>query len=267
MPWGRILLAVSVTALLLLAFAGLFAAAKMDVASIGLSSADRVSLEKPFDDLVAGRDGDILSALVPGGDPAQVQAGIDQLQGLLPEEETPSASRMVNWRVTAGTGGNWLTAVAEHEFRDHIARSETILTRASTEQPWLLHTLNVNVAARSEIPDNSISFAGRPPIYIAIVVAAFVLPFFMLATFWAVLFWPGLKPRWVWAIMAILGFGQLSLNCTTGDIGAHLLSFNVFGASAFTTGSAFDPWIISVAAPLGAIAFWLSRPFAPRAET
>jgi hypothetical protein len=192
MPWGRLLLAVLLTALVGWSMISLtvLSNAQVDFGAIGLSSADRAALDRPFDDLVAGREAEIAAAMAQPADPAEVQAAIAQMRALLPPGVAPTSSRIVNWRATTGTGGNWLTAVAEHRYPDHLVRSETVLTRASNDQPWMTSSFHINVVARSEIPDNSLSFAGRPPGYVAIVVAAFVLPIFMLATFWAaLLFW------------------------------------------------------------------------------
>lgn len=262
MPWGRVVLAVLVTALVGWAYIALFLIenGRFDAGEMGLSEVDRAALLRPVEQLVAGEDEDLLASFAPGGDPVQLRASIDQLQALIPAGET-AETRITNWRVTTGTGGNWLTAIAEHEFRDHVARSETLLTRAEENQPWLLYNLNLNVAPRSEIPDNAITLSGRPPAYIAMVTAALILPPFMLATFWAALFLPRVKPRWAWVIAVIIGVGTFQLNGTTGEIGFQAASINLFGAGAMSSGSAFDPWIISVAHPIGAVVFWVSRLF------
>jgi hypothetical protein len=57
MPWGRILLGVVVTALLLAGLIGLYVVSgdrAFDSGRLGLSEQDRAALTKPFNDLVAG---------------------------------------------------------------------------------------------------------------------------------------------------------------------------------------------------------------------
>jgi hypothetical protein len=261
MPWGRILLGVVVTALLLAGLIGLYVVSgdrAFDSGRLGLSEQDRAALTKPFNDLVAGRDAELISSLVPGVDPAQSQAEVDRLQSLLPVGETPT-TRIVNWRVTTGTNGNWLTAIAEHSYDDHVARSETVLTRSAADARWQVQGFNFNIAPRSELPSPGVSLSGRSAGYIAVVVAAAIVPIFILATFWAALFWKNLKPRWLWLIGVLFGVGAFSLNASTGEIGFNAFSFLLFGGSAVWSGSAFDAWIIGVAHPIGAVLFWLTR--------
>jgi hypothetical protein len=52
--------------------------------------------------------------------------------------------------------------------------------------------------------------------------------------------------------------GKLIVNWTTGELGFSLLSFQLFSAS-FIRASDFDPWLVSVSLPLGALVFLAQR--------
>jgi hypothetical protein len=112
----------------------------------------------------------------------------------------------------------------------------------------------------------SISLAGKPPVVQGIVVAAIVVPLFMLAAFWAALLRPGLRGRWVWLLMVAIGFGALRANMSTGEWGFQLLSVQLFGAGANWSGSAFDAWIVTASLPLGALAFWFTYLLPPNQD-
>jgi hypothetical protein len=66
--------------------------------------------------------------------------------------------------------------------------------------------------------------------------------------------------RWLWALLALVGFGQCTINWSTGEISTELLRVQLLGAGAlrYTTG----PWLVSFALPLGAIyALWRRHRF------
>lgn len=268
MPWGRLLLGLVVSALLCFSVFSVVRQISDGVSGLeamqapGLGDADRAALAAPFNDVLAGRDAEVLARLAEGIDTAEAQAQIDHIQTLLPAATGAApATRLLNWRNTMGTDGNRLIGLAEHTFESHVGRSETVLYRRASSEAWRIASFNINIVPKAEIAPVEFSLAGKPADYLAIVAATFAAPIFMLATFWVALFWKGLRPRWVWLIIVLLGFCTISLNTGTGAIEFTPLSFLVFGASATWSGSAFDPWILSVAPPIGAIAFWLTRLF------
>jgi hypothetical protein len=271
MPWGRLIVALLVTALAVtgagFAAAQLAGLYRVDLPSApGLSQADAAALAQPFADLVGGADAQLLSRLAGDPDPAQAALQIDQMQALLPAAQ-PVSSRLVVWRMTQDSGGESLSGVHEYAFQDHVARVETTLTRTRSAEPWRVADFHLNVASRAELAHNEFTLAGKPPGFLAIVAGLAVNPLFILLTFLSALFWKGLKLRWLWLIAILIGVGTFSMNAASGAWSFNPLSFQLFGASALWSGSAFDPWVIGVSLPLGALAFWLTRPFAKERTT
>jgi hypothetical protein len=62
------------------------------------------------------------------------------------------------------------------------------------------------------------------------------------------------RKKWFWLILVLIGAGRLTLNWTTGQWSLTLLSAQTPPLMMFC--SPYGPWIIQIAAPLGAIAFW-----------
>jgi hypothetical protein len=105
---------------------------------------------------------------------------------------------------------------------------------------------------------NALTLAGKPGRYWAFVIAAVVVVAFILFT--AVLWWrtPGLRRRWLWLALVLLGTGKLSLNWTTGQITTQPISVQLLGVGLSRAG-AYGPWDLSVAVPGGAIVFLIVR--------
>lgn len=263
MPWGRILVAVLVSALTLggIASTALMIAGVVQVnlpSTPGVASADAAALRSVFDDAAAGRDEALIQRTAEGTDRQQAQAQIDQIQTMLPPA-LPTSSRLVLFQSRAGTDGLGLTGVHEHVYRDHIARTQTVLHRSDPAQPWRIVGFNVNVATKADLSVNAFSLAGKSPGFIAFVAATVACPLFMLATFLTALFWRNLPRRWLWLIATVVGVGKFIMNGATGAIGFAPISIQLLGSGATWSGSAFDAWLFSVSLPLGAIAFWLTR--------
>ncbi len=263
MPWGRAILAVVVTLFVIGGMGSIVAlgsgAWRPDFSNApGLNAEDLAALAAPYDDIRSGRDDAVIARI--GGEAEGAQAEIDRIQTLLPPGE-PTASRLTSMRAQIGTSGNRLWGVREYEYPDQIVRAETTLYRDNAEQPWSIEGFHVNVLSRQELAARGLNFFSGPPAVQGVIAAAVILPLFMLATFLAALFQPGLKPRWVWLVLAPLGFGTLSANTASDALTFVPLSIQFFGAGATWSGSMFDGWIFSAATPFGAIAYWLSRVF------
>lgn len=263
MPWGRILVAVLVSALTL---GGAVSTALMISGAVqvnlpstpGVASADAAALRSVFDDAAAGRDEALIQRLTEEADRQQAQAQIDRIQAMLPPAQ-PTSSRLVLFQTRVGTDGLGLTGVHEHVYPDHTVRAQTVLHRSDSEQPWRIVGFHVNVATKADLSANAFSLAGKSPGFIAFVAATVVCPIFMLATFLTALFWKNLPRRWLWLIATVIGVGKFIMNGATGAIGFAPISIQLLGSGATWSGSAFDAWLFSVSLPLGAVAFWVTR--------
>ncbi|MEZ5960766.1 MAG: hypothetical protein R3C30_10140 [Hyphomonadaceae bacterium] len=263
MPWGRAILAVLATLFVVGGMASLVAMGagvwRPDFAA-GLAAADRAALAAPYDDVSHGRDAELIASLVETND--GIQAEIDRIQVLLPPGE-PTSSRLTTFRIRAGTGGNRLWGIHEYEYPAHVTRVETVLYRASGDEPWKVLGFNVNVASRVELAANTFDLVSEPAGVKVVIAAAVVIPIFTLITFLVALFRRGLKARWVWLIASALGVGTIYANTGADALSFLPISVQLFGAGATWSGSVFDGWVFSASTPFGAAAFWL---FAPRAK-
>jgi len=66
------------------------------------------------------------------------------------------------------------------------------------------------------------------------------------------------RRKWLWVIFVSLGYGQFTMNWTTGEVGMRPISLQLFGAGAQAAGP-YAPWFVSFSAPLGALVFLYRR--------
>jgi hypothetical protein len=66
-----------------------------------------------------------------------------------------------------------------------------------------------------------------------------------------------LRRKWLWILFILVGFGSVGVNWTTGQTGYQIFHIKLFSVGA--SAQLYGPWIISVAIPVGAIFFLVSR--------
>jgi hypothetical protein len=107
---------------------------------------------------------------------------------------------------------------------------------------------------------NAFQLAGKPPKHYLVLAAAVISCLISLGTA-LVLARTAMPRRWLWAFVALLGYGQFSLNWSTGEVGTALLRVQLFGAG-FVRFGIVSPWIVSFSLPLGAAyALWRRQRF------
>lgn len=101
---------------------------------------------------------------------------------------------------------------------------------------------------------NRFRLAGRrPEQYVVLMLAAAI----ELLSFYASIVCLRSKMPWYWALISLVGMGQLAMNWTTGETSFSLIAarFPPVGASAPTYG----PWTIFITLPVGAVVFLMLR--------
>ncbi len=104
---------------------------------------------------------------------------------------------------------------------------------------------------------NRFTFSGKTPLHYAVLVAACIVPIFIIVTLVVCIRTPVAKRRWMWIMFILAGLGKFSLNWTTGQWSFQPVSLQLLGAGFFA--AAYGPLMISTSLPVGAIVFLIRR--------
>ena len=116
---------------------------------------------------------------------------------------------------------------------------------------------NVVPEAQSLEEQNKFVLRGKSPLHYLVFAGAL---FALAVTLIALLLCLRMKmnrPKWRWVLFILVGFGNLSINWTTGQWNFAPLSVLLFSAGA--VGQLYAPWTVSMALPVGAMTFLLKR--------
>jgi hypothetical protein len=122
---------------------------------------------------------------------------------------------------------------------------------------WRAEYFHMQRATDAQLKANRLSL-NKPPGELAGLLLTALSPLAMLAALVAVIRAPRFKRKWLWAIVALVGVGSVTLNWSTGQWGFQPIAVALIGAGASTQGFlGFYPYFLKFALPVGAIAaFW-----------
>ena len=117
--------------------------------------------------------------------------------------------------------------------------------------------MEVRPLAASLESASRLDFKNKSLRHYLVALAALLAPLLTLAALIACVLDRKLERKWAWVLFIILGVSQTSLNWTSGEIDfspASVLLFSVGWAAGI-----YSPWTVSVAVPVGAVAYVVRR--------
>lgn len=181
----------------------------------------------------------------------------EQLRKLLPPTR-PTSSKTVQWQLYMDSKGpEQAQIMREYEYPEHSLQWYVQLRRNAKTDPWMLYGCHLQVATHDELKATAFTLNDRSLLHYVVLAGAILSPLICLAGLIWVVRAPKFPWKWAFAILCLFGFGQFSLNWTTGQWGFQLINISLLGAGFLKSGGAFSSWVLSVAAPIGAmIGFW-----------
>lgn len=125
------------------------------------------------------------------------------------------------------------------------------ITVAEDSGPPVVSGFHAYRIPRSLESENAFTLSGRPlQNYVILILAVGALAFSSWVAILAIR--SGMRRRWLWAIVALVGASQVGVDWTTGEVGSKWFTIQLLPFSMMRSSSA-TAWILMVAFPIGAI--------------
>jgi len=192
---------------------------------------------------------------IAGGELKTPEAAVAmrQVQAMMPKGKS-SSSKLIGWNLHTQIGsGSTAMLHSEHDYGDRVVLAQTLLVKNAEADPWLVQGFHVRVATTAELARNGFSLLGKKPQQYIFLLAAVISPILMIAALVKVVRRKGLKRKWLWGILALLGLFKLQMNWSDGALNVQWLTVQLIGFGVQSGLSRFDPWFVSMTLPIGAV--------------
>jgi hypothetical protein len=184
--------------------------------------------------------------------------GLEQIRATMPREEPRSVTLIgffSHHMVTDGATTYDLTF--EYEYpQAWVVAYVRLLKRDGVH---VIQAARVNPSSASLKETHAFTFQGKGAKHGLFLAAMIAIPLFIVYALVLCRRTPIARRKWLWYVFIALGFVQVALNWTTGELTFQPVSFLLLGAGFFSPGP-HGPTLLSIAFPLGAIVFMIRRP-------
>jgi hypothetical protein len=210
--------------------------------------------KKALDDWHAGRNDALRAEMDPAFRDQASDSALTRMTDQLPKGE-PDESKLVGSKFFSRDGQTRYDITYEYRFADRrMLGTATLMTRDGKTAVVGLHAWMISAEQEQA---GTLTLKGKGPGQLAMLFLAMAVPVFCLTVFVICVRTPKFRWKRTWAFFTLVGVVTLRMNWATGGIRLDPLSFQIFGASATTDG--YNPWIIGISFPLGAVLFLLRR--------
>lgn len=194
---------------------------------------------------------EIKSNLDPTIDTGDVDAGLVKMAAVIPQGN-PLNVKLVGVNILRNAGKSIVNLSFEYAYPDNkwIAASVALETLNNKTTIVGLHVYRLKDSLEHM---NHFTFVGKSIQQYVVLALAVLIPMFMLIMLILCIKTRGIRLKWLWIIFILFGLGRVMINWTTGQVMFQPISFQLFGAGAFS--QFYGPWIVSVSMPLGALVF------------
>ncbi len=202
--------------------------------------------EQRFDELEAALDPSIRGP--------NIRDTLRQMAELIPAGE-PVEVKLVGMQISKSADHRTSNITYQYEFPDRWLLINVAVLASGNQQTVV--GFNVNQMQESLEQQTKFRLSSKTPLHYATAFLVLAAPILTLYALIACIRTKIARRKWLWIIFILFGFGQFSLNWTTGDWWVTPVAVQLFSASA--TAPLYGPWTLSFSLPLGAIVFLLRR--------
>ena len=165
--------------------------------------------------------------------------------------ETPKSIKVVGARVFQGPDYSTTDITLEYQFP-----SQWLLAEITTQQKG--GASNIVGFHVNPIPDslenlNKFTLSGKSATQYLTLICSIASLLFALYVFVQCIRSKDMKPKWLWAIIVLVGVGKFAINWGTGEWYYQLLAIQI--PCILMTRPLYGPWTVAAYVPLGAIVF------------
>ena len=215
------------------------------------SAPQLADLRTYLDWYVAGRYANLEATLDPEINRKSADASLRHLHSLLPRSANPDI-RVVGFQM------NWDQGVLARQGSFELSRNGVWalvqITTASGDGGNKIVGLYVTPLTQSLERANAFlrpEGAGQ----ILLLMMAILIGLCAVVTTYAAIFAPGIRRRWLWALLANVGIVHLTVNWTSGETNVQPIWIG-FPVAGISHSAPALPWSLLITLPLGVIFFW-----------
>ncbi|UDF04145.1 hypothetical protein [Asticcacaulis sp. AND118] len=169
-------------------------------------------------------------------------------------QEAPRNIQPVGYMVREMSGKRFVFVALEYEFSDRWIIATITVEPTSGKQA--VAGFNINTYTSSLFERTQFRLDGQSVEHYALLGLAVINLIFCAVTLFICIAAPRVRWRFVWIAVILLGVGLMSFNWLEGRMALNLLSANL-PPSRFSL-ALYQPLIILLSIPLGAILFWMN---------
>lgn len=238
------------------AFSALLALCALMLAACG-NSADDTFVRQFFDQVRAGQFDAAAPSMAENLKTPESRTQFEAIRNEYIPTQAPTAAQRVNWSTVNPVGDDArATFVHRYDYADRVLMVTTV-TRTAPGGPTLIEGFHVHAIpldGRTPV-DSAFTFDNATPQKLAFLTAMVMSAIIVLIAFLGVIFTPGFKRKWLFALIALVGTPSLTMNWETGEWAAQIfIGISVsLGFSATRGLGPFDPWLLKFSVPIGAL--------------
>jgi hypothetical protein len=176
--------------------------------------------------------------------------GVEQF---IPAPE-PKRRTTIGWNTVVVSGvGSTDSLTQVFDYGDRTALVTTTVFWPADKGSWQLKGFHFQIATAKELATNDFSLSGKSPGEYGFLALVILSPILMILALIKVIRAKGLKRKWLWGILAFAGLFSFHMNWATGGMAISWLTIQLLGAGVTTGIVGFEPWILTMTAPIGAL--------------
>ena len=215
---------------------------------------DVSSVKTDFEMLRQGENDRVESAFDPAAKDTGFRSDFEEMVATIPAEN-PLGVKTVWVAVQCEEAICYDRVIMEYRYSTQLLLFNVLLKKEGGQS--LIEGMHIRVIPESFLKANEFTLSKKGLSQYAILTLAILLPAVSLYALILCIRSRIGPQKWIWAAFILFGVLRLGVNWTTGQLDFEVMVIQFLSVGAFA--EPYEPWVISVSLPLGAILFLIYR--------